>query len=992
MKKKILIITLLILSGFNISAQLNGTYTIGGASPDYPTFAAAVSALTSSGVSGAVIFNVRTGNYQEKISIPAITGASSSNSITFQSEVGDSSAVVLADSATSATGNNFTLQLTNADYFTFRKMTIQRNGTGTYANVIEVSNGAVGNKFQNNRIIGVTSTVSSTTNSLVYSASGTTSNDSNNVFSNNYFENGSYGMYYNGPSGTVLEGRTSITNNIFRNQYARSIYMLYQSNPTIAGNDCMTNSVYTAFYGIYISSSLNGLVAKNKVIVPSGSGYGIYLSSVDGTANTPFNVANNMIHLAAAGTAYGMYLSGCTYTGLYYNSVNLTSTGATTRCLYITGTTTIGVDVVDNVLVNTGGGHAYYVVGTATAGVHLTNYNCLFTTGATLGFWTTAVADLAAFQAASGMETNSVSADPIFYSAMDLHVSGTGINGLGVPIAAFNTDIDGEPRSGSTPDIGSDEFTPLSDNIGVVALVAPALGGCGDSSTAVAMVVKNFGLNSQSNIPFTAEITGAVTQTLTGNYLGTLATNAQDTFYFSQTIVTVSGGTINLKIYSALASDQYRTNDTINASKTFYAVPNAPVVVSPQQQCDNNVNVSATPDTGNVLFWYDQPGGNLLFIGNSFTPQLSSDTTFYVSQHLGSGSSGCMRISECGLGGPDFIEIENLSGVAIDATGWVAVVSNSYTDINLVNTISWNLGLFNPGEIQYKSDGTNDQYWGNNILWNPGSKSWAMIVDNAGTIIDFVAWGWTDAEIQTLSTTVNGFPVTIGPEWTGNAPVACAAPNSVSRTGSADNNNTNDFACEAETKGTQNINLSTAFNDCGVGLCGSIPVPVEINLVPGITVTLGNDTVIQPPFSFVIDAGAGYTSYQWSTAETTQSITVTTGGIYWVVVTGGPNGCSATDSILINYTVGVGDLSNDDGLFLFPNPASGKFVISGSVLQNLDYKISLMDFSGRDLFNIPTQENKHGISVDISGLAEGIYMMQLKTKLSVYTRKLIVQY
>jgi hypothetical protein len=214
----------------------------------------------------------------------------------------------------------------------------------------------------------------------------------------------------------------------------------------------------------------------------------------------------------------------------------------------------------------------------------------------------------------------------------------------------------------------------------------------------------------------------------------------------------------------------------------------------------------------------------------------------------------------------------------------------------------------------------------------------------------------------------------------------------VSRTGSADNNNTNDFACEAETKGTQNINLSTAFNDCGVGLCGSIPVPVDINLVPGITVSLGNDTVIQPPFSFVIDAGAGYSSYLWSTAETTQSITVTAGGVYWVTVTGGPNGCSATDSILVNYTVGTGDLPNDeDGLVLFPNPASGLFVISGPPIQNPDHKISLMDFSGREFFSMPVQENKHGI-VDVSDLSDGIYLMQIKSRSSVYLRKLIVQH
>lgn len=268
-----------------------------------------------------------------------------------------------------------------------------------------------------------------------------------------------------------------------------------------------------------------------------------------------------------------------------------------------------------------------------------------------------------------------------------------------------------------------------------------------------------------------------------------------------------------------------------------------------------------------------------------------------------------------------------------------------------------------------------------------------MILDNAGNIIDFVAWGWTDAEIQTLSVNVNGFQVTIGPEWSGNAAVACPAPGSVSRTGTGDNNYSGDFACETETKGTQNSNLSSAFNDCGVGLCGSIPVPVDVNLVPGITVTLPNDTIIQTPFSFVIDAGAGYSSYLWSTSETTQSITVTSGGTYWVTVTGGPNGCSATDTILINSTVSVaGLLNNEDTYVVFPNPASRQFVVTGNAIFGAETEVILVDCSGRKISTGSLLENKYGVYFDVSGIAPGIYMLKIRNEALQITRKLIIQH
>ncbi len=73
MKRIILLIAGLIISAYAFS-QLSGTYTIGGAAPDYATFNAAVTDLNALGVSGAVVFNVRTGTYTEQVLVPSITG------------------------------------------------------------------------------------------------------------------------------------------------------------------------------------------------------------------------------------------------------------------------------------------------------------------------------------------------------------------------------------------------------------------------------------------------------------------------------------------------------------------------------------------------------------------------------------------------------------------------------------------------------------------------------------------------------------------------------------------------------------------------------------------------------------------------------------------------------------------------------------------------------------------------------------------------------
>jgi hypothetical protein len=106
------------------NAQLSGTYTIGGSSPDYPTLYAAVNSLTISGVSGPVIFNIRNGTYNEYTIINSIAGVTSQNTVTFQSESGDSSLVTV----TSSYGPG-TIVINNCDNLIIKKVSIINTST-----------------------------------------------------------------------------------------------------------------------------------------------------------------------------------------------------------------------------------------------------------------------------------------------------------------------------------------------------------------------------------------------------------------------------------------------------------------------------------------------------------------------------------------------------------------------------------------------------------------------------------------------------------------------------------------------------------------------------------------------------------------------------------------------------------------------------------------------------------------------------------------------
>ena len=68
-------------------------------------------------------------------------------------------------------------------------------------------------------------------------------------------------------------------------------------------------------------------------------------------------------------------------------------------------------------------------------------------------------------------------------------------------------------------------------------------------------------------------------------------------------------------------------------------------------------------------------------------------------------------------------------------------------------------------------------------------------------------------------------------------------------------------------------------------------------------VDLGNDTLLPPGETLVLDAGE-QAAWQWSTGESSQSIEISGPGTYTIIVTN-EYGCTATDEILVTMEVGI---------------------------------------------------------------------------------------
>ena len=171
--------------------------------------------------------------------------------------------------------------------------------------------------------------------------------------------------------------------------------------------------------------------------------------------------------------------------------------------------------------------------------------------------------------------------------------------------------------------------------------------------------------------------------------------------------------------------------------------------------------------------------------------------------------------------------------------------------------------------------------------------------------------GCTNTDIQQV--TVNDLPLpVITPSGTSEI---CAGENitldaGAGYAGYSWSNSGNGSTISVSTADDYNVTVTTSAGCVGT----SADVTVVVNDLP--VVDLGSDTIVCTGASFTIDAGNPGLDYAWSTFEITQSITVTTTGVYSVDVTD-QNGCTGTDEVLVSVSALLDPVVVADGPIIF---------------------------------------------------------------------------
>lgn len=456
--RQFILLSLLLSSLFGRS-QLNGTYTIDqGGGGDYLTFNAAVTDLTTLGISGPVLFEVADGTYNERVTLPAITGSSPVNTITIQGQSQDSTLVILDG------------YVTNSGTFLFdgcSNVTLKWVKVVGFNRVIEMVNNASAITVTNCEAEGLSTAtgIGDEYNSI---------EDDLTVTNNYVYGDIAFGLYFHTSNSGAEQVGILAQGNVIEGVIQDGALIYSCADVDFSDNSITSSGSGTTvgYIGLNFEDCSTPLVVRRNKIEWSRGGRALDIDNTTTVGNDTVKVINNMMVLTSGGT--NMEAARIIFTDdvqFYHNSVSSNNGTPAIHFQYADRIAVVG-NIFDsntdtpvdfsNVIINACDENLYY----STSG-NAVEYGPTYT--------------LPAWQAlVSGWDPNSTYADPQFVSATDLHIQlGSPAGGMVNALPGISVDIDGEARPqpvGFQNDAGADENATACSPMAGTYIVGPSAG------------------------------------------------------------------------------------------------------------------------------------------------------------------------------------------------------------------------------------------------------------------------------------------------------------------------------------------------------------------------------------------------------------------------------------------------------------------------------------------------------------------------------------
>lgn len=527
-------------------------------------------------------------------------------------------------------GSNVIIDGSNTNGGTTRDLTIQgynsttdnlipvflKAGVGPDGTVADITNITVKNlNVRGGRTINSTvdrgiQVQSGPSSTYPYSLPGTRMD--NITITNNYVGNLTWGIIVVGEHYSNLATNVSITNNQIGgsvdSMYQYGILLNYMDGAVIDNNDIQHLAQSTANgsinqNGIQIGTGVtNSRITRNKIHnvtaqSTSGTAYGIYeVSSAPPTQNL---IANNMVYdmhagISTSGTSStspalaGIYISTGQRDIIANNTVHLfdtvtTSTSASVQYTeaFALSSGAYGLTVVNNIFSNgavvgqTNGRNFAFMGYYGSSQLALSDNNIFYAPGSKgllgyRGYVSQQISSFDSLRAWTGGDNRSWIASAPFTSLTNPHLLAsvpTRAESGGIPVAGVTTDIDGDTRNSTTPDIGADEgnFATSAVDIAIntVSMPTPNLKIVAGTGFRSIISATNYGSNTAYNIPVVTQVIDSTTLGIT-SVSGTIdslrAGEIRQLVIDSVSFPLVR--TYGVRIYVNNATDALRANDS----------------------------------------------------------------------------------------------------------------------------------------------------------------------------------------------------------------------------------------------------------------------------------------------------------------------------------------------------------------------------------------------------------------------------------------------
>ncbi len=472
------------ISSAPLAAPLCGTYTIGGTNPDFVTFSQAVSVLNQAGVTCAVTFLVRDGEYRESLAIGTIPGASASSTVTFRSESGDSSKAVLRI-RNEAQKFETMVALEGARYLRFRELGFLSGAQAAFNNNIFLLSGVRSIHFEQcyfeprknsdmailveddcqELLIRQNRFACKDTRAFAIYASGNQTRDL--TITDNIIKGTTDWNYATIKLGNYIT-RATLTGNQMDSCF-RAIQVVDSDSILISGN-----LITRSNEGIYLDNFCTGVeVSGNRLLdmlshVNSGEGTEIIASK----NTTGTRIFNNYIHASGGGPATGLVIQQSNNCLAAFNSIHITNTDGQGKSIGIRLNGGNGITLKNNISSLARLGSPVFIDNLAANSD--IDHNDYFSPLGVIGKLRGQVyTSLETWADSLGQDENSMSDVPFFTSDTDLSINQILLNNAGTPVPGINTDINGLARNASAPDIGATEYNPCAPDAGINAITAP---------------------------------------------------------------------------------------------------------------------------------------------------------------------------------------------------------------------------------------------------------------------------------------------------------------------------------------------------------------------------------------------------------------------------------------------------------------------------------------------------------------------------------------